>query len=129
MKLKFVKNKKKYWDFIRDLRNDPEVKKGFIQQEEIPLENHKKFMAKYGDLFYLCLCDDVPAGYVGVINKDIRVATHPDFQGKGVGKFMINQVMLKFPEAYAKVKIQNEASLNLFKACGFKEKYFILEKE
>ena len=129
MKLKFVKNEEKYWDFIRNLRNDPKVKTGFIQQEEILPESHQKFMTKYGHLFYLCLCDNTPAGYVGVIDRDIRVATHPNFQGKGIGKFMIEQIMLKFPDAYAKIKIENEASIRLFKSCNFKEKYFILEKE
>ena len=129
MKLKFVKNEEKYWNFIRDLRNHPKVKKGFIQQAEISAENHKKYMNKYGNLFYICLYDHSPAGYVGVIDKDIRVATHPDFQGKGIGKYMIEEVMLKFPDACAKVKIENEASLRLFKACNFKERYYILEKE
>lgn len=128
MNLRFVKNEEKYWEFIRNLRNHPQIKKGFVQQEEIPIENHKKFMTKYGNLFYICLCDGDPAGYVGVINKDIRVATHPGFQGKGVGKFMINEIMCKYPNACAKIKIKNEASLRLFKSCGFKEKYYILEK-
>ena len=33
------------------------------------------------------------------------------------------------PEAHAKVKIENTASLKLFEACGFKRKFYILEKE
>ena len=32
-------------------------------------------------------------------------------------------------DAFAKVKIENEASMRLFEACGFKKKYYILEKE
>ena len=60
---------------------------------------------------------------------DIRVATHPDFQGKGVGKFMIESLMEAHPLSFAKVKIDNEASLGLFESCGFKRKYYILERE
>lgn len=124
-----VQNKKQYWEFIRSLRNHPDVKGGFIQQKEIEKEQHENFMLRYGLFFYICLIEDQPAGYVGVIDNDIRVATHPDFQGKGVGKYMINQLMEMNPSAFAKVKINNEASLRLFKSCGFKEKYYILEKE
>ena len=86
-------------------------------------------MEKYGKLYYICLIDGLPAGFVGQIENDIRVATHPDFQKRGVGKFMINDLMAKHPESLAKVKIDNEASLRLFEACGFKKVYYILERE
>jgi len=127
--LALVKNQKKYWEFIRLLRNDERVKGGFIQQEEIGIVQHIQYMSKYSDKFYICLANGKEAGYVGVINDDIRVATHPDFQGLGVGTFMINEVMKLHPTAFAKVKLENAASLKLFERCGFKAKYFILEKE
>ena len=124
----FVKNQEEYWEFIRQLRNDKRVKAGFIQQDHISKDNHLKYMEKYGNNFYVCLIDNHPAGYVGVIDRDIRVATHPDYQGKGVGKFMINALMKLYPDSLAKVKIENEASLRLFETCGFTKKYYILEK-
>ena len=127
--MELVLNKPEYWEFIRTLRNHPDVKGGFIQQEDIERESHEKYMLKYGLFFYVCLVDEQPAGYVGVINKDIRVATHPDFQGNGVGKYMINQLAEMQSDAFAKVKIENEASMRLFESCGFKKKYYILEKE
>jgi GNAT superfamily N-acetyltransferase len=126
---KFVKNEKKYWEFIRQLRNHPEVKKGFIEQGHIDRFDHTLYMQRLGSYFYVCLVDGQPAGYAGVIESDIRVATHPDFQGKGVGKFMINELMLAHPNASAKVKIDNEISLKLFESCGFKRKFYILEKQ
>ena len=100
--MEFVKNQEKYWEFIRRIRNDKRVKAGLI--------------------------DGQPAGYVGVIDRDIRVATHPDFQGKGVGKFMINALMTLYPDSLAKVKIENTASLRLFETCGFQKRYYILDK-
>jgi len=124
----FVKNKEEYWEFIRQLRNDKRVKGGFIQQDHIERENHLKYMQKYGNNYYICLIDGDPAGYVGVIDRDIRVATHPDYQGKGVGKFMINALMKLYPDSLAKVKIENEASLRLFETCGFTKRYYILER-
>ena len=126
--MQFVKNERKYWEFIRQLRNDERVKQGFIQQEVIDEEQHETYMSKYGDKFYLCLIEDQPAGYVGVIEDDIRVATHPDYQKMGVGLFMIKQVNKAFPGAVAKVKLENEASIKLFEKAGFKKRFYVLVK-
>ncbi len=127
--MKLITNREIYWDFIRDLRNHPEVKKGFIKQNFISREEHFTFMSKHGLKYFICLVNDKPAGYVGVIDNDIRVATHPDFQGMGVAKYMINELIRMFPESHAKVKLDNEASMRLFESCGFKKKYYILEKD
>ena len=126
--MKFIKNKFEYWEFIRCLRNDERVKSGFIQQEHISENFHLKYMEKYGIFYYICLYDNQPAGYCGVIDNDIRVAVHPNFQGKGAGSFMIKELIELYPSAFAKIKIDNEASLRLFMKCGFKKKYYILEK-
>ena len=125
----FVKNEPKYYEFIRNLRLDKRVKPGFIKTNHITPEEQIKYMEKYSNCFYLCLIGDKPAGYIGVIDGDIRVATHPDFQRKGVGKYMINEMTKTFPSSFAKIIIDNSASLELFKSCGFKIKYYILEKE
>tara|TARA_Y100001937_G_C7084276_1_gene314539 strand:+ start:505 stop:888 length:384 start_codon:yes stop_codon:yes gene_type:complete len=125
----FVSNKKEYWKFILDLRNHPSVKVGFIQQEHISEESHIEYMKEHSDKYFVCLIDGEPAGYVGVINKDIRVATHPKYQGRGVGKFMIDEIMKIYPSSCAKIKMENEASIKLFEKCGFKKKYYILEKQ
>ena len=124
----FVKNEKKYWEFIRELRNHPNVKTGFIEQDHIDRFDHALYMQRLGSHFYVCLVDGEPAGYIGALSGDIRVATHPNFQGKGVGKFMVNKLMDSHPNSFAKVKVDNEASLRLFESCGFNRKYFILER-
>jgi hypothetical protein len=81
-------------------------------------------------MFYrICLLDNEPAGFVGVIEDDIRVATDPKFKKMGIGKFMIEEIMKEFPTAFAKVKIENIASLKLFSSCGFVPKYTILHKK
>ena len=125
--MKLVENEPQYYEFIRQLRNNEVVKKGFVQQREITSIQHQDFMKKYACNYYICLVDGAPAGFVGQIHEDIRVATHPDFQGQNVGTFMINELMKKFPSSIAKVKIDNEVSLKLFEKCGFKKKYYILE--
>ena len=113
MGLKLVNCEKKYWDFVMELRNN--LREGFVCQEIITKENHYTYMEKNYEHYYICLEDNTPVGWAGSIDKDIRVATHPDHQKKGVGKFLINQIMDIYPDA--------------FESCGFKRKFYILEKE
>lgn len=127
--MELVNCTKVYWEFIRTLRNDPRVADGFIQTTHITPEMQEQYMSAHSQFYRVALINGVPAGYVGVIEDDIRVCTHPDFQGKGVGKFMINKCMEIWPTAFAKVKINNEASLKLFEACGFTKKYYYLTKD
>jgi GNAT superfamily N-acetyltransferase len=132
--LEFVKSEEKYWEFIRKLRTMDGVTQGFIEQKDITTEQQQEYMKEFNNNFYICLYKGDPAGYIGIIENDIRVATHPQFQGKGIGSFMINRIIEIYPSAYAKVKIDNIASYNLFRKCGFKvnqfvaEKYYVLEK-
>jgi len=127
--MELVSNDPQYWEFIRTLRNMDGVREGFIQQAYITAEVHEKHIKNHGHLYYICIEDRVPVGYVGVIDNDIRVATHPDHQKKGVGKFMISELVKNRPTAIAKIKIENTASVALFEACGFVKKYYILEQE
>lgn len=126
--MKLVKCTQEYWEFVRELRINPKVIDGFIQNIEITPEQQKQYMEKYSDCYRIALLKDQPVGFVGVIEEDIRVCTHPEFQGNGIGKFMINECMKIWPTAFAKVKINNEASLKLFEACGFAKKFYILTK-
>ena len=126
---KIVKNNPQYWEFIRELRNMDGIRQGFINQEPISEIEQAKYMLQYNNNFWVCLINNQAAGYVGVIDNDIRIATHPDFHGKGVGSYMIEEIIKTHPEANAKVKLGNEASLKLFEKCGFKKKYYLLEKD
>jgi len=127
--MELVKNEPKYWEFIRQLRNMDGVREGFIQQKIISKEHHIEYMKKNSTFFYILLDKDIPICYIGNIDNDIRVATHPDHQGKGAATFALNELMKLYPDAVAKVKIENKASLRLFEKCGFKKKYYLLEKE
>ena len=104
------------------------IREGFIKQDKITINQHESFMKKNSSFFWICLDNNIPIGYIGIIDNDIRIATHPDYQGLGVGSFMLNESMKKNPQACAKVKIENKASLGLFEKNGFKRKYYLLEK-
>ena len=127
--MELVKNNYIYWEFIRNLRNMDGVRQGFINQDIISQQDHEAYMKKNSNFFWICLDKGRFVGYTGVIENDIRVATHPDYQGKGLGSFMINEIMKINPNAFAKVKLENQSSLRLFESCGFKKKYYILEKQ
>ena len=109
------------WEFVRKLRMDGRVIDGFLETTPITEEQQIKYMISNSEHYRIALLNGRPAGYVGVIDDDIRVCTHPDFFGMGVGKFMIKSAMAIWPTAYAKVKHGNIASDKLFVACGFEE--------
>ena len=126
---KFVKNEKKYWNFIRELRNDSRVQNGFVDElPQITEEQQNEYMKKYNDIFYVCIEGDLPVGYIRHLDGDIGVCTHPDYWGRGIGSFMIDELMKLHPNSYAKIKLDNEASIRAFEKVGFKKKYYILEK-
>ena len=128
-KIEIIPCTRHYWEAVRVLRNHKVVKKGFIQQEEITWDTHETYMKVHHRKYRVCLYDGEMVGYVGSVYGDIRVAVLPDYQGKGIGKAMIEYIMKEHPSSEAKVKIENEASIKLFESCGFKKKYYILERE
>lgn len=128
MRMELVNCTNEYWEFVRLLRMDDRVVNGFIQTSEITPSQQIGYMTKYAEHYRIALVDGVPAGFVGVIDDDIRVCTHPDFQKIGLGKFMITECMKIWPTAFAKVKLDNEASIKLFESCGFTKKFYILTK-
>ena len=119
---------KKYWEFVRNLRNDERVKDGFIKSTYITEDMQEAYMTTHYKYYRIALFDNAPVGYIGVIEDDIRICVHPAFQKRGVGKFMIEESMKIWPSAEGKVKLGNEASMNLFKSCGFKEAYVIFKR-
>jgi RimJ/RimL family protein N-acetyltransferase len=117
-----------YWEFVRVLRTDPRVLDGFVQQSDITPEQQRKYMQAHWHEYFIALVNGKPAGFVGSVDGDIRVCTHPDYQGQGVGAFMVGELMRHFPRSFAKIKIDNEASKRLFSACGFTPSFVIYEK-
>jgi GNAT superfamily N-acetyltransferase len=128
-KLSIVSCTGEYWEFIRQLRMDPRVISGFVKTTPITPAMQSKYMKYHANDYRIALLDGIPVGFVGVIEGDIRVCTHPEYQGIGIGKFMIKECIKVWPNAFAKIKINNEASIKLFQNCGFKKKYVILEKD
>ncbi len=54
-----------HWEFVRNLRNHPEVKKGFINQQNIDWLTHKRYMSAHSKDYWVLLKDGNPIGFVG----------------------------------------------------------------
>jgi RimJ/RimL family protein N-acetyltransferase len=117
-----------YWEFVRQLRTDPRVLDGFIQRTDITPQQQREYMQSHWQEYFIGLVDGQPAGFVGSVEGDIRVCTSPDYQGHGLGAFMVGELMQRFPHSVARIKIGNESSNRLFAACGFEPSFIIYEK-
>ena len=78
MKIELTECSKEYWEFVRILRMDSRVIEGFIKTLPITKEMQSKYMASHSQFYRIALANGNPAGYVGVIENDIRVCTPPD---------------------------------------------------
>ena len=114
-----------YFEFVRDLRNDDDIKQGFINQEFITKENHAKYMKINAKNYWVAFLNDDPAGYVGVVENDIRLAVAREFSRLGIAEFMLQEIRKLFPSAIAKVKFNNLASKRLFEKCGYEPTFII----
>ena len=115
-----------HWYSILHIRN--ENRHGFGNDDLIHIAAHYRYMFDNFKNYLLCVEDGNVIGFIGHVNNDIRIATRKSHQNKGVGKFMGEGFMRKFPDSFAKVKIDNEASRKLFERCGFKKKYYVLQR-
>jgi RimJ/RimL family protein N-acetyltransferase len=120
VKLELVQNDVGYYNYIFQLRMSPLTKDGWVSEETITWNEHKKFMDEHIEDYYVCLREGERAGFIGVVDGDIRVCTDPFLQRKGVGSFMLSEIKKIYPNATAKVKIANLASVALFEKSGVK---------
>ena len=103
-----------YYDFVRILRMHPKTRSGFIEEAQITEDSQDKYMSKYGKDYYVCLLYNVPVGYIGVLEDDIRFCTHPAYQGRGVGSYMLREAKKLYPNATGRIKKDNIASQQAF---------------
>lgn len=107
----------KYYEFVREMRMHPENIAGFLENANITPEEQIQYMKKHGDNYFVALSYGEPVGYVGVIDNDIRICTHPMHHGTGVGKFMLSEIVKLYPQATGRILKDNVASRKLFDFC------------
>lgn len=129
--LKLVACTPPYWDFVRRLRNDPANLAGFIDTTSITEAMQQSYMSQHAGSYRICLNHDLPVGFIGDINGDIRLCVDPAWKNHGIGKFMIGEYVKSQEKdkrkLFAKVKVENQASRRAFESCGFRAKFIIYE--
>ena len=119
MNLRLVENNRDYYEVVRSLRTDPENTNGFLEQVQITPEQQIRYMEKYEKNYWICLLDESPVGFIGVVDSDIRLAVHPKFKNKGIGTFMMNELKKLNLDITSKVLLGNGPSQRIFEKCGF----------
>lgn len=117
--LKLVPNEEKFYDFIRILRTHKENISGFLEKVEITVEQQKIYMSKYSKNYMICTENNIPVGFVGSVDNDIRFAVEPSMKNQGIGSFMINEYSKINSGLRAKVLLENFASQKVFEKCGY----------
>lgn len=115
----------KYWEFVRYLRTHPNNLDGFVNHNNITSTEQKYFMSKNHKFFKICLQNNLPVGYIGLIGPkkdEITLAVTPEKKSSGIGSFMILNLLNTHNELWAKVKHNNAASIKLFQKLGFIQK-------
>jgi len=118
--LQLIENEEKYYEFIRTLRTDSEVQQGFIYQGSITSEQQKAYMQKHGENYYICLYNGEPAGFIGIVDEDMRLAVKKEYQKRGIASFMLTEIMKLNINFVVRVKKDNIASIKFFEKNGFK---------
>jgi ribosomal protein S18 acetylase RimI-like enzyme len=121
MSIKLIAVTEEWYDFVRICRTAPENQSGFIEQKPITVAMQHAYMSKYKDCYRIAVNQNTEGiGYIGDVDNDIRIAVHPNYKGKGMGKIMLSLFMESRREGVAKVLKNNQASLRLFTKCNFK---------
>jgi RimJ/RimL family protein N-acetyltransferase len=127
--LQLVNCTEEYWEFVRQLRTNPINQEGFFTVANITPEQQKEFMIHNWSKYKICLANNEPAGYVGLLHgHEITYCVHPNFHGKGVGTFMIENFSKPFSNIDAFVKVDNIASQKVFEKLGWKKQIYYKRK-
>ena len=137
MNLRFIKFTHKYLEFLRCLRNNPEIRSNVGDGKYISKSRQLKWWNKYIDGYYdfnirIIMYGNLPIGYVNaIIDKeketiDIGASIHPYYHGKGIGKIIYLELLNRCEKLNYLVKLwvyaDNIKAYNLYKNIGFIER-------
>jgi UDP-4-amino-4,6-dideoxy-N-acetyl-beta-L-altrosamine N-acetyltransferase len=127
-------------------RNHPKVREYFFDDRLISYHEHKKWfhnsLQRDDRLIFVAHLDGKPVGVIrfDMVKPEMRVAeidiyVAPQRQGQGLGKKILAEgedwvrERTRVRSLVARVIEENQASVKMFKSCGFISKYVFLEKE
>jgi RimJ/RimL family protein N-acetyltransferase len=120
-----------YWEFVRLIRTHPSNENSFLTQPKITPDQQIQFMEKNSHKYKICLLNNEPVGYIGIINEnEITYCVHPNHQSKGIGTFMLSEIIKLHSNLMAYVIPENIGSSKVFEKLGFKKQlYYTWNKE
>ena len=125
MKMQLCDCSPEYWEFVRELRTNPENSEGFFTQVQISPEDQIKHMKSNSFRYNICLLDNSPVGYIGIIpNNEITYCVHPDHKSKGIGTWMVKEFSSVMENLEAFVKVENIASQKVFEKLGWEKQIY-----
>jgi RimJ/RimL family protein N-acetyltransferase len=129
---------KKDWDFILQLRNRPEFRKGFYDQHTITKKEHYKYLQKQKtnpNFVNWIICygkNDV--GYVRILDNDVSIMISKEYNSKGIGTKALRLVerearRLGMKKLVGRIMIHNKASQRIFVKNSYKLLMYWYEKQ
>lgn len=135
MALKLVPLKREYLEFVRTVRNNPEVNKYLFTHAHISREEQERWYRRQlrdeKSLVFIALANE-PVGYCQVKNIDhanrsceLVFCIAPEHQGKGYGIALVRELIsyatdkLNMHRLYLEVFADNEKAIKLYESCGF----------
>ncbi len=119
-----------YWEFVREIRTHSDNQKSFFSQIDISYEQQIEFMKSNSHKYKICLINNKPVGYIGLIKEnEITYCVDPQYQGKGIGTFMVSEYIKIYSYLTAFVLPENISSNRVFEKLGFKKQiYYVYQK-
>lgn len=121
---------KKDWDFILQLRNSL-YKFFYIQKKPLEKSEHYEYMEKQksNPKFHqwIITLDENDVGYVRILDLDVGIMIHEEFQKKGIATIALSLVEKKAVELglsklIARIDKDNLSSKKIFEKNGYVEK-------
>ena len=118
-----------FWEFVRLLRTHEENNHWFLTQTDISYGQQVEYMTQNAHRYKICLLDGKPVGYIGIIKEnEITYCVDPKYKGKGIGTFMVSELIKSKDDLIAFVLPQNIASSKVFEKLGFQKQLYYSKK-
>lgn len=135
MKLEIILFRKEHWHSVSEIYHHGLLGRNATFETEVPDFGswNKKFHAH---LRWVVLLNSKIVGWAGLLPvsarkvydgvAEVSIYVHPDFAGKGIGKQLMNHLVVESENAglwtlYASIFPENKASIHLHKLHGFRE--------
>jgi hypothetical protein len=111
------------WEDIRQIRNAHRFR--FQQTDVIDAATHRSFMQKHWSTYRVAVAVDHNGdserviGFIGQVQGDVRIGSHPEYLRIGVGKYMLRCLLRDNPDVTLKARRENHACLALTRSFGY----------